>query len=122
MRATASELLQRLPGAIAATWPTGERFARALAHGSMSVELYAPSEIDPQTPHAQDELYFIHAGTGSLVVADVTHSFAAGDCFFVSARVTHRFIDFSKDFSTWVVFWGMDGGETGTFKTSTSEN
>ena len=26
------------------------------------------------------------------------------------ARV-HRFVDFSDDFGTWVVFWGPEGGE-----------
>jgi len=104
--------LLQLPGAVTARWPTGERFARALAHGSMSVELYAPAIIDPQTPHAQDELYFIHAGTGHLIIADVSHPFHTGDCFFVPAGATHRFVDFSVDFSTWVVFWGANGGET----------
>jgi len=122
VRATASELLRQLPGAVTAKWPTGERFAHALAHGSMSVELYAPLKIDPQTPHVQDELYFIHSGAGKLIIADVNHSCGVGDCFFVPAGVTHRFIDFSTDFSTWVVFWGVDGGEPATFNTLTSEN
>jgi mannose-6-phosphate isomerase-like protein (cupin superfamily) len=104
-------LLARLPGKRSATWPAGERFVVAFAHGTMSVELYAPVGHDPQGPHAQDELYFIHSGTGELVVAGERRAFVAGACFFVPAGVEHRFERFSEDFATWVVFWGPQGGE-----------
>lgn len=112
MKAMATELLQRLPGKVTEKWPQGERFASAMRHGSMSVELYAPLGIDSQTPHVQDELYFIHSGTGDLVIAGVRHPFAPGACFFVAAGAEHRFERFSADFSTWVVFWGPSGGES----------
>ena len=111
-QAKASELLQRIPGGITAKWPLGERFVLALHNGSMSVELYAPVDTDPQTPHEQDELYFIHSGTGTLVIAGQPHQFEPGTCFFVPARVEHNFQSFSPDFSTWVVFWGPVGGES----------
>ena len=112
MRANVTELLQRLPGPVSERWPMGERFAQGLAHGSMSVELYAPSGTDPQQPHAQDELYFIHSGTGVIVIAGHRNAFEPGYCFFVAAGVDHRFEQFSPDFSTWVVFWGPEGGES----------
>ena len=111
MKADINELLKRLPGPISAGWPEGERFVQALAHGSMSVELYAPIGTDPQTPHAQDELYFIHSGSGILIIDGQSHPFHAGMCFFVAAGVAHRFVAFTPDFSTWVVFWGAKGGE-----------
>lgn len=111
MKASAAELLQRLPGKITEKWPAGERFITAFAHGSMSVELYAPVGHDPQTPHSQDELYFIHAGSGTFVLAGERHAFAPGTCFFVPAGVEHRFEEFTDDFATWVVFWGPEGGE-----------
>jgi mannose-6-phosphate isomerase-like protein (cupin superfamily) len=111
IKASVKDVLQRIPGPATPAWPQGEAFAVALAHGSMSVELYAPRGHDPQTPHSQDELYFIHAGTGEFVVAGVRRPFAPGDVFFVAARVEHRFEDFSADFATWVVFWGPEGGE-----------
>lgn len=106
VKATAADLLTRLRASNAQL-----PFLRALAHGSMSVELYAPRGADEQSPHKQDELYFIHAGSGTLVIAGERHVFAAGACFFVPAGVEHRFVDFSEDFSTWVVFWGPEGGE-----------
>jgi mannose-6-phosphate isomerase-like protein (cupin superfamily) len=111
MKVSAAEMLQRLPGAISDQWPMGERFAQALAHGSMSVEIYAPRETDPQTPHTQDELYFILSGSGTISIADERYPFGPGDCFFVAAGVEHRFDRFTPDFASWVVFWGPDGGE-----------
>ena len=111
MKATVSDLLQRIPGKVTEEWPMGEPFALAFAHGSMSVELYAPRGTDIQTPHDQDELYFIHSGCGEFVMAGERHSFEAGTVFFVPAYVEHRFENFSDDFSTWVVFWGPKGGE-----------
>jgi mannose-6-phosphate isomerase-like protein (cupin superfamily) len=111
MKSTASDLLSKLPGPVSVKWPHGERFARAFAHGSMSVEFYAPLGSDPQTPHTQDELYFVHAGIGEIVIAGQRHTCAPGDVFFVAAGIEHRFENFSSDFSTWVVFWGPQGGE-----------
>jgi mannose-6-phosphate isomerase-like protein (cupin superfamily) len=114
MKASLDALLARLPGPVSAKWPQGERFVTALAHGTMSVEVYAPRSVDPQTPHAQDELYFIHAGTGTFELGATRHAFAPGDVFFVPAGVSHRFVGFSDDFATWVVFWGPHGGESGS--------
>lgn len=111
IKSTVDEVLSRIPGPVTPEWPMGERFAIALAHGSMSVEYYAPVDSDPQTPHDQDEVYFIHKGTGELVIDRARHPFSAGDCLFVGAHVEHRFENFSKDFGTWVVFWGPKGGE-----------
>jgi mannose-6-phosphate isomerase-like protein (cupin superfamily) len=113
VKTSAAELLGRLPGPPSSKWPQGERFVQAFAHGTMSVELYAPVGADPQTPHAQDELYFIYSGRGVFVADGERYPCAAGDCFFVAAGVAHRFEDFSSDFSTWVVFWGPQGGEHG---------
>jgi mannose-6-phosphate isomerase-like protein (cupin superfamily) len=111
IKTTASELLRQLPGKITDEWPMGERFVRALAHGSMSVEIYAPVATDPQTPHDQDELYFVQTGHGALAIAGKRYTFAPGDCFFVAAGVEHRFVEFSPGFCAWAVFWGPKNGE-----------
>jgi len=113
LKTTAAELLARLPGPVSADWPAGQRFTQGLAHGSMSVELYAPVGADPQTPHRQDELYFVISGSAELVADGTRLPAAPGAVFFVPAGVTHRFEDFSADFATWVVFWGPEGGEGG---------
>lgn len=111
MKAVASELLKNLPGKVTEKWPMGERFTRAFSHGTMSVEIYAPVGGDPQTPHTQDELYFIISGTGEFIMADERYKFCPGTAFFVPAGVEHRFENFMPDFSVWAVFWGPPGGE-----------
>ncbi|MCM5681676.1 cupin domain-containing protein [Schlegelella sp. S2-27] len=105
MKARLQDALAQLPGA------QGERFRRVLAHGSMSVEIYAPQGTDPQQPHAQDELYFIVSGRGMFHSGGERHPVGPGDCLFVPAGREHRFEEFSNDFVTWVVFWGPPGGE-----------
>ena len=113
-KAQLADLLARLPGAATPQWPQGERFVRAFAHGTMSVEVYAPVGSDPQTPHAQDEIYVVQTGHGEFVCGDERHRFSPGSAFFVPAGVPHRFERFTEDFVTWVVFWGPQGGESAT--------
>lgn len=113
LKAHAVELLARLPAKPSPGWPNGETFIRALAHGSMSVEIYAPVGTDPQTPHEQDELYLVHTGRATFVMAGERHDVVPGTVFFVAAGVEHRFVEFSDDFAAWVVFWGPNGGEGG---------
>ena len=111
LAAHAAELLARLPAKPSPGWPDGETFALALAHGTMAVEIYAPIGTDPQTPHEQDELYLVHSGHAVFTMNGERHAVAPGTVFFVPARIEHRFVEFSADFATWVVFWGPPGGE-----------
>jgi mannose-6-phosphate isomerase-like protein (cupin superfamily) len=67
--------------------------------------------IFTQTPHSQDELYIVLAGSGTFFKNGETRPFRAGDVIFVEAGAEHRFQNFSEDFETWVVFWGPEGGE-----------
>ena len=80
-------------------------------HGTLQVKMYRPSGTDAQTPHTRDEIYVIARGSGWFVNGGERHAFHAGDVLFVPAGVTHRFEEFSRDFSTWVIFYGPDGGE-----------
>ena len=73
------------------------RSVELFRHGTLRVKLCAPRGQDPQTPHAQDEVYVVGCGTGT---------FWDG-----AARRPHRFEDFTDDFATWVLFCGPDGGE-----------
>ncbi len=82
-----------------------------LRHGTMRAGLYAPRGADPQTPHTQDEIYIIVSGTGVFAKNGERRPFKPQDLIFVEAGAEHRFESFSDDFSTWVVFWGPEGGE-----------
>ena len=83
-----------------------------LEHGSMELGYYRPLGSDEQTPHEQDEIYVIHEGSGVFILGDERIPFAPGDALFVPAGVDHRFVEFSDDFATWVIFWGPPGGES----------
>jgi len=111
MKVSAAQILSRIPGAPSNKWPAGEPYATALAHGTMSLGLYAPIAHDPQTPHSQDEVYIVRSGSAEFVMSGERSPCATGDVLFVAAGIEHRFESLSADFSTWVVFWGPKGGE-----------
>ena len=92
--------------------PKGERFVELFAHGTLSVELYAPHRTDPQHPHTRDEVYVVVGGTGRFLRGEEEVVFERGDVLFVEAGEVHRFVDFSQDFAAWVFFYGPQGGET----------
>jgi mannose-6-phosphate isomerase-like protein (cupin superfamily) len=89
----------------------GATFVELFAHGSLAVELYKPVDRDLQAPHARDEVYVVIAGTGIFVCGDARHAFGPGSLLWVPAGMAHRFEHFSDDFSTWVLFYGPQGGE-----------
>ncbi len=96
------------------TVPPGNLAAPVFGHGSMLVEYYAPKEIDHQQPHTRDELYVIIAGSGDFIHGEQRQPFSAGDLLFVPAGAVHRFVNFTADFATWVIFYGPEGGESDT--------
>lgn len=88
-----------------------KEFIELFNHGSLSVEVYKPELTDLQTPHNRDEIYVVISGSGKFINGNKTVEFKAGDFLFVPAGIEHRFINFTNDFSTWVFFYGPDGGE-----------
>lgn len=89
------------------------RFAAVFDHGSLDVGVFAPVGVDTQHPHTRDEVYVILTGSARFVGATSTEDVQAGDFVFVAAHAPHRFEDMSGDFSTWVLFYGPEGGEGG---------
>jgi mannose-6-phosphate isomerase-like protein (cupin superfamily) len=77
--------------------------------GEMTLRHYAPKGVDNQTPHDQDELYIVIAGRGIFERDGRQVAFGPGDALFAAAGEEHRFVDFSDDFETWVVFYGPRG-------------
>lgn len=104
LKLTARDALQRLT-------ESKTYFARLIEKETFDVSLYKPATIDPQTPHARDELYVIASGSGKFFCGGETEAVAAGDVLFVAAGVEHRFENFTEDFSTWVIFFGNRPGQ-----------
>lgn len=86
-------------------------FLNLFEHGTLSVEIYKPEKVDLQQPHSRDEVYIIISGTGEFLNDGERTTFKPGDFLFVPAGVVHRFESFTEDFSTWVLFYGPEGGE-----------
>lgn len=59
---------------------------------------------DPQTPHTEDELYYVVAGRGWISVGDARRSVTAGSLVFVPASVRHRFEDIAERLEILVIF------------------
>src|SRR3990172_5550267 len=78
------------PGAaLAALAAEGGEFVTLFRHGTLEVEIYRPVGVDRQQEHKK------------------------GDVLFAPADIAHRFIEFSRDFTTCVFFYGPEGGEAG---------
>jgi mannose-6-phosphate isomerase-like protein (cupin superfamily) len=90
---------------------SNQLFLELFTHGTLSVEVYKPKKFDHQQPHEKDEVYIIISGEGDFYSDGKTVKFQKGDFLFVPAGVEHRFENFSEDFSTWVIFYGVKGGE-----------
>lgn len=80
-------------------------------YGTLAVEVYKPEKVDLQQPHTRDEVYIIIAGNGEFLNDGKRTTFQAGDFLFVPAGNAHRFENFTDDFTTWVLFYGPEGGE-----------
>ena len=94
----AIELLSKIPS----------EFVKVLEFGDLEIEYYQPDKIDKQTPHTRDEIYIVTSGKGNFIRKDDKYAVQEGDILFVKAYEEHRFVDFSDDFATWVVFYGME--------------
>src|SRR6266852_4280855 len=74
-----TEAQVRIPG------PAGERALMVLRRGPLDVALSLPLRPSQQTPHAQDEIYFIIRGRGVLIHDSKRDPFESGDILFVAA-------------------------------------
>jgi mannose-6-phosphate isomerase-like protein (cupin superfamily) len=90
-----------------------EAFVTMFKRGDLSVELFAPHDVDTQQPHEQDEIYVVTAGAGVFRRGADRVPFGPGDFLFVAAGVSHAFETFTNDFKTWVFFFGPKGGHKG---------
>jgi mannose-6-phosphate isomerase-like protein (cupin superfamily) len=72
----------------------------------LSVGLYVlpAGGNDPQSPHTEDEVYYIVSGRGRISVADQDRDVTAGSVVFVGADIVHRFHDIEEQLVILVVF------------------
>lgn len=82
-----------------------KEFLSLFSHNAFELELYKPYLIDKQEPHTRDEAYIIATGEATFELEGERMEVHTGDFLFVPAHASHRFVRFSDDFSTWVIFF-----------------
>ncbi|MEA2485151.1 MAG: hypothetical protein QOD46_262 [Actinomycetota bacterium] len=81
-------------------------YAEFLRIEPMSAGLYAlpANATDPQTPHNEDEMYYVIKGRASIDIAGTTHQIEPGSVIFVAKNVDHRFKNIEEDLEVLVLF------------------
>lgn len=89
----------------------GERYHEFLRVPDLSAGIYvlAAGATDPQSPHTEDELYYVVAGRATVTVGSGSRSVVAGSLVFVPATVGHRFHDITERLELLVVFGPAEG-------------
>jgi mannose-6-phosphate isomerase-like protein (cupin superfamily) len=90
---------------------SGRRYHEFLRVPDLSAGLYVleAAAPDPQSPHSEDELYFVVTGRGRVTVGDEDRAVEPGSLVFVAANVAHRFHDIAERLELLVVFGPAEG-------------
>ena len=84
----------------------GELYHEFFKAKRVSVGLYGlkTGETDPQSPHTEDEIYYIVSGAGTIEIDGEHREVSAGSVIYVEEHVPHRFHTITEDLSIIVVF------------------
>jgi mannose-6-phosphate isomerase-like protein (cupin superfamily) len=90
----------------------GERYLQFLNQGSLSLGLYVlpAGGTDLQTPHREDEVYYVVSGRATVNVDGETSVVQPGSMIFVAKEVEHRFFDIEEELSLLVFFAPQHAG------------
>jgi mannose-6-phosphate isomerase-like protein (cupin superfamily) len=89
----------------------GRLYEEFLRVPDLSAGLYVleAGATDPQSPHTEDELYYVVRGHGRVTVGEDVRDVIPGSLVFVAARVPHRFHDIDERLELLVVFGPAEG-------------
>jgi len=84
----------------------GDAYLEFLRVAAMSAGLYVlpAGSVDAQTPHGQDELYYVVRGKARMRAGAEDRPLEAGTVVFVAAHVEHRFYDIQEELTVLVLF------------------
>ncbi len=71
---------------------------------SMGVYILPAGGIDPQSPHTEDEVYYIVSGKAQIQVADENRAVQSGSIVYVAKNVEHRFHAIEEELTVIVFF------------------
>ena len=89
----------------------GRLYEEFLSMPDLSVGLYVleAGGIDPQSPHTEDEVYYVIAGRAVITVGAEDRPVEPGSVVFVPAREPHRFHDITERLELLVAFGPAEG-------------
>lgn len=71
---------------------------------SMGLYVLPAGGTDPQSPHTEDEVYFVVSGRAKIKVADEDRDVQAGSVVYVAKNVGHRFHSIEEELTVLVFF------------------
>ena len=85
---------------------TGRAYLEFLRRASLSMGVYVlpAGGVDLQSPHTEDEVYYVAGGRALIRVADEDRSVGPGSIVFVAANVAHRFHSIEEQLIVLVFF------------------
>jgi mannose-6-phosphate isomerase-like protein (cupin superfamily) len=71
---------------------------------SMGLYILPAGGVDPQSPHMEDEVYYVVSGKAKIKVADEGRAVQAGSIVYVAKNVEHRFHSIEEELTVLVFF------------------
>ena len=71
---------------------------------SMGLYILPAGGTDPQSPHTEDEVYYVFSGRARIRVADEDRDVQAGSIVYVAKNVEHKFHSIEEDLKVIVFF------------------
>ena len=71
---------------------------------SMGLYVLPAGGTDPQSPHTEDEVYYVVSGRAQIKVAEKDRALQAGSIVYVAKNVEHRFHSIEEELTVIVFF------------------
>jgi mannose-6-phosphate isomerase-like protein (cupin superfamily) len=83
-----------------------KRYHEFLRVPAMSAGIYVLSAgaTDKQSPHQEDEIYYVVRGKAKMRLGREERSISQGDVIFVEKNLEHRFFDIAEELELLVIF------------------
>jgi mannose-6-phosphate isomerase-like protein (cupin superfamily) len=85
---------------------SGKRYLEFLRVPAMSAGVYVlpAGSDDPQSPHKEDEMYYVVRGRARMRAGSEDQAVSEGSIIFVAAGVEHRFFEITEELLVLVFF------------------
>ncbi len=71
---------------------------------SMGLYVLPAGGTDPQSPHTEDEVYYVVSGRAKILVAEEERDVQAGSIVYVEKNIAHHFHSIEEDLAVLVFF------------------